>query len=229
MRKNKFWFTFIELVVVIWILAITSTFVISSFFRNFDKQSLLSEANLINIKIWDLDNEIWKNITDYELFLHTWSFYYYTTNIFYKDILNQVSFEGFTWVFTTNYSEAWDLWANNLKIFFRNKMLEEQNISITWSFQKDFSKIWNYYLKFENENINLNDFFIEYFSQINENNQIILTSIIDEDNNTYTWIIVKNWLWLSREIFDFLWNKIDKKINLTFENKDTQTSLELIK
>lgn len=229
MKKNNFWFTFIELVVVIWILAITSNFVISSFFKNFDKQSLLSEANLINIKIWDLDNEIWKNITDYELFLHTWSFYYYTTNTFYKDILNQVSFVGFTWTFTTNYSEAWDLWSNNLKIFFRNKILEEQNISMTWSFEKDFSKIWNYYLKFENENINLNDFFIEYFSQINENNQIILTSIIDEDNNTYTWIIVKNWLWLSREIFDYFWNKIDKKINLTFENKDTQINLELIK
>ncbi len=228
MKKNKFWFTFIELVVVISILLLISGYTITSFSKNLDSQSLLSEVNLINIKTSWLDKDIWKEITDYSLYLQTGSFYYYTTNNYYRDILNEISFLWWTWTLKINHTWIETL-TNNVKILFKNKILSENNLFLTWTLQLDVSQIWNYYIKTQNEKWTLNDIFINYFSQINEDRQINLASIIDEDNNSYTWIVIKNWLGQTKEFYDFSWNKIDKKIILTFENENTQTNLELTK
>jgi len=227
MKKSNFWFTFVEIVLVISILVLTSTFAINEFSKNFEKQSILREINLINIKLSDLDKNVWKSITDYSLYLYTWSFYHYTTNTFYKDILNEISFLWWTGTLKTNY--IWSSsWSNNAKIFFKNKFLKEVSLSFSGSLKMDFSKVWNYFIKSENTT-KLNDIFINYFSQIDENKIIVLTSIKDENENSYTWIIIKNGLWFSREILDNNWNKIDTKIILTFENNWLEANLELTK
>lgn len=227
MKKNYKGFSFIELVVVVSILALTSIFTISWFSKNFEKNALLQQANSLNILLWDLDNQIGNDITDYSLFLSTDnSFYFWTTNTYYKNIVNEISFLWFSWTLKTNSTTNGN---NYIKLYFENKLQKNDTISFTWSYTQDFSNIWKYVIKSKSDLSNLNDIFINYFSIDKEESTINLKSIKNESENTYTWITIKNWIGQTREFFDYSGNIITNKIILTFDNWKIEANLELTK
>lgn len=221
MLKNKFWFTIIELIVAISILSIISFLTINSFNNNFEKQSLKEELNFFTQTLEDLDKSLWKENTDYEVYISTWWIYQYTTNKNYKTVTQSWVFNWYTWTikripsisYTTeillNWKNIYETWSNNFTYNFFEKWDYE---IISWSW-------WNM----------LNNLYVSHYSKINLNNNIVLNQILGGTWNTYTWIIIKNNNWQKRQFLTNTWQLIDENIKLFFSNNLNEITLELIK
>lgn len=228
MRKNNLWFTFIEILVVISILAIVSAFSISSFNKGFERQSLKSEINIFADTIKNLDNDISVNITDYNLYLLTGSYYYYFTNNLYKNTTQSISFtsmsgSSFTWTIKTN-----DIVKNDmdLQIYFNTKKINTTSISSTGSFFYNILTKWKYEFRSSIGELSLNPISLEFFSKTDIKKPIDVTSIKDELWNTYTWVIIKNNLW--KKVFTTMNGLvINDKLDINFEMIGSTWSLQL--
>lgn len=228
MRKNNLWFTFIEILVVISILAIVSAFSISSFNKSFERQSLKSEINIFADTIKNLDNDIWVSITDYNLYILTGSYYYYYTNNLYKNTIQDISFtsmsgSSFTWMIKTNDTIKNDM---NLQIYFNTKKINTTSVSSTGTFFYDISTKWKYEFKTFIGELSLNPISLEFFSKTDIKKPIDVMNIKDEFWNTYTWVIIKNNLW--KKVFTTMTGMVIEKLNINFEMIGSTESLQLI-
>ena len=208
MRKNKFWFTLIEIIVSLSILLTISVFAISSFWNNFEKQSLWEELQFFKDNLDDLESWLWVKYTDYEVKIYLWNTYYYTTNKNYlTNFVNILDINSNTWSIKIN------TWSLDTYIYKDDMFLK----TFTWSdsYNIDISKPWNYKIKNYFENKQINDLFINNYININKQKNIALISI----NNTLTWISIKNSLWQKRQILDNNWQIVSWDITLVFEDE----------
>lgn len=218
MIKNKHWFTFVEILISIAILSIISVFAISNFWKNFEKQNLQEELDYFKYNLENLENSLWKETTDYEVYLSLGWEYYYTTNKNYS-INNQsiLQLNSFTWKITT--SNQWDI-----AYIYKNNMFIQ---TISWSqiFEIDISQKGNYKIDTFNSWKKINPLYIQRYANIEKIKNI---ELIDIENNSYTGIIIKNSLWQKRQILSSNNETITQDINLTFEDeKWNQTTLVL--
>lgn len=219
MKKNKYWFTFIEIIVSISILSFVSFFAISWFMRNFENQNLNEELSFFTDILYNLEKNIWKESIDYELYLLTGAFYYYTTN---KNNQEFTKFNNYTW--TINIWFTWYLNTINLdKFTIFSWVFNDKNMDF------NFSKPWNYEILTFSWLTKLNILYLNYYSKINKNDLIFLSKIKDESGNTYSWMVIKNQIWQKRQFLTNTWQIIDSDINLTFENNSSEITLKLIK
>lgn len=222
MKKNKFWFTLIEIIVAISILTITSVFVISSFNKNLNKQSLQEELSIFSDFLDDFENNLWKDITDYEINIFTWAFYSYTSNKLSKTKFQKIqNINWFTWIIN-----KWISWATS-KIYFNNELVFTHTWAIIYPY--NFSKKWNYNIETTYLNDAINSLYLEHFSKIDLNKNILLTQIKDDLNNDIEWLIIKNSIWQKRQFFNQYWTDINSDINLYFEDELNQIILKLKK
>lgn len=229
MKKNNFWFTFIEILVVISILALVSSFSISSLNKGFEKQSLKSEINIFSDTIKNLDNDLGINITDYKLYLLTGSYYYYYTNNLYKNTTQYISFtsmsgSSFTWTIKTN-----DTLKNDMRIdiYMNEKQNNSTNLSSTWEFIYKMSRKWKYEFRSFIGASSLNQISLEFFSKTDIKKPINIISIQDDIGNSYTWVIIKNNLWWKKIFTNMAETDIIKKLHLDFEMIGSHESLIL--
>ncbi len=204
MKKNSFWFTFVEMIVVIFIISITWVVAMNSLFSSFDKQVWNIQKNEIINFINSFDNKLWKNITDYELIFSWWLDYLiYKTNNNYKSGLVSYSFSWYTWTFTNTVS--WTL----IEYYFynNNKLINKDISSRSWAILNyDFSILkWNSYIKTFVDSKRLNDIWVYFFSSDDKNPLFIKE--IKNWNSTLTWITIKKSIWWNK-IIQQNWNNI---------------------
>lgn len=228
MIKNKYGFTFIEIIIVVSILIMISALSIDSFWKNFEKVSLWNEVNLLNNKISKLDNDILSNITDYKIYLFTWTwwYFYYYENSLYKNINQFISINWFTWKITTN-----DISKNtlDLNIYINWKKNQNTSLSSTWVFEYNFSNNSDYMINSYIWSNNLNKIYLEYFSKIDKEKLIYLEEIKDELLNSYTWIIISNKIWWKRIFQTMTWALINSDLTFKFGSFSNEYNLKLTK
>lgn len=218
MQKNKFWFTFVELVVVIAIIWIIWIWGFSSFFSNEQKRTFSQELSMITQKISDLDNNIWKDISDYKLeFFKDKDFYLISTNSDYKTNLQNINFDSYTWTIK-NDSDSSSYYQ--LNIYKNNKIVDDFVLAWTWSLKYNFSDKWDYLIKWILGWKELNNIYIKFFPWED-------WTYLKYIENSLTWVIIKNnFSWNKQIIWN--WNNIDK-IDLLFEKNWIEQTLEIKK
>lgn len=223
MKKNNYWFSFVEIIISISLFIIIWIYAINSFGRNFDRQSLNNELNLLNVLINDLDNDIWQNITDYELiFKKNLNNYQNSENNLYSN--PKINYNS--WTISTNDTINQNL---NLKIYFDEKIILDEIINSTWSLDYNFGDFWKYIIVWNIDDKKLNKISINNFSNFDAKKIIFLTEINDFNSNTYTWIIIKNNMWWKKEFSDLDWVLINTWIVLKFESNWMESILEMNK
>jgi type II secretory pathway pseudopilin PulG len=106
MKNNHSAFTLIEILITVTILIFITSVSISTYQSNLEEQSLKKEIESTFSNISPLDNQIGEKITDYQIYFHTQSSYYtYSTNTLYKNILQNLTVSGTTLSLSTNDTE----------------------------------------------------------------------------------------------------------------------------
>lgn len=236
MKKNNKWFTLIELLISSIIIILLSTFSISIFFDRQSAQFLREEINKVKQDIIFSKKELWNKITDFEFEFHIWNdFYIKNINKLYKDNLLYISwwintYSNFSSWFTINLTSSKQNTPFLLKILKENKIILKDFLSSTWSldfFIKDNS---DYLFKaFFNTNLS-NTLQIIPFSNFDKKNYIKLINIIDDTNNSYSWIILRQNLLNDMQFQTLTWNVIKTdKIILEFNANNEIFVLEITK
>lgn len=220
MRNNKFWFTFIEVVVVVSIFAVIWIFWLTSLNKNFMEQNLNSEVSLLNQKIDNFNDNIWNSISDYKIFINTGSFYYYYTNLLYSSKNQKILFNWWTWVISTNDTNMND-WQVN--IYYNDKKVYSNMLSSTWTLQYLFSKTWSYLIKSYIWSEKINEIWVDYFSKFD--NKLINLIDISWTWITNTWFYITNRIWGFYEKYTNWWTFVNNQINLKFEKDEVNTNL----
>lgn len=215
MIKNKFWFTFIEIIVASTILILVSFFWVSNFYKGLEKKHFEQELHFFADISPSLEKQLGKEIFNYEIHIMTWSFYHFTVN---KNPTNSqafATFDGFTGVIQSDLTG------------FQHTILFERNNIFTWTGNNisfDFSQLGNYEIQSYSGSQKWNTLFLQYYTQIDTNNPIQLIWIKDEWSNSYTGITIKHSFWQNKQFFTSTWQIIEENIILTFEN---QTGLQM--
>ncbi|MBW7954437.1 type II secretion system protein [Candidatus Gracilibacteria bacterium] len=217
MKKNKFGFTLIEIIVSLSILLTISVFAISSFGNNFEKQSLGEELQFFKDNLDELEKGLGTKYTDYEVKIYPGNNYYYTTNKNYlTNFVDILSIDSNTGSFKINTGSL------NSYIYKDNMFLNA--FTGSYSYSIDISQVGSYKIENYFDNEKINDLFINNYININKQKNIALISI----NSSLTGIIIKNSLGQKRVIIDNNGQIISGDINLVFEDeKETQIPLIL--
>jgi len=234
MKKNKFWFTLIELIVVISIITVLTSSGVLSFFGFLESQKITINIDSISEEISLLDKKINNHdIYDYELFFSSWSlWYYYYVNKFdipYGHTI-EMDFNSWTWVIKTNAISSW--WIRILKIYKKHKLFIDRITDwmdvFTWSLNetKNYKIIWT--LSWEL----LNEIYVNYYIEnniIKENEDFLELIKIDSDSiwTVCTEIVKIENIWWNKKIF--CWNSIVNKIFLHFEQNWIEKYIEINK
>lgn len=227
MRKNKFGFTFVELLVVVAIIIIMTWFWVMSFFKNQSESLFYQEVQSINQVISNYDFNIWKTITDYEInFYEKKDFYVVYENNLYKNYTQLVSFNSNTWTISNNSNTTW---SYTLKIYENNKLKTTQILSATWSFVYDFSWQANYTIEWDVNWTTLNKISINKFWKNNDFWQYSSINLIKIENNsnTYSWAKLSNNISKDKKLFVNSLPVVD--FNLYFEKSWLEKSLTIKK
>lgn len=227
MRKNKFGFTFVELLVVVAIIIIMTWFWVMSFFKNQSESLFYQEVQSVNQLISNYDFNIWKTITDYEInFYEKKDFYVVYENNLYKSYTQLVSFNSNTWTISNNSNTTW---SYTLKIYENNKLKTTQILSSTWSFVYDFSWQANYTIEWDVNWTTLNKISINKFWKNNDFWQYSSINLIKIENNsnTYSWAKLSNNISKDKKLFVNSLPVVD--FNLYFEKSWLEKSLTIKK
>ncbi len=235
MKTNlKIAFTYIELLVVVTIIALLTSswvFYFSDFVKNQEiEQKLVSFRNDIS----DYDKKV-KNyqIFDYEIDFNTstWALWYVSyVNNFDLPYNQYVNFNSNNW--------SWSLWTNwassldwKIKLYKEHKLYIDEVHSWSYLLNFDFNEKPYYKIIWTMSWEVLNDIWVYYFSEENintkSNNQLILNAI--NSQNDKKWInisnfIIKNIGWKKYLLWD--WVKYDK-VYLFFENSWRESFIEV--
>jgi len=205
MLKNKFWFTFVELLVVVAIIAITWIVSIWALTKSFDINIADLQKDEISNFISSFEDRLWKDITDYEIIFTTWSFFQYKLNSKYKThLLDDISFSWYTWSFN-NTTLTWDvieyiIYNNDKKI---DSIIDSKSGSVL-KYDFDFLR-WNTLIKTKIDNTFLNDFWV-YFYSWDEKNPLVIKDI-KKWSSSITWITMSWSVWW-KKTFSHTWELI---------------------
>jgi len=224
MKKKIKWFTLIELIVVISIIAVISSSWIVYFTDFSDDLKIKNSVSEIKSGIESLDNKI-KNreIFDYELTFSWWGLYYfYSENIFNLSTLlklNRLDLNSWIWEISFSWASSWT-WI--IRHYAEQKFKKEQELNFIWIFTWSFLEYQNYKINWSFSGETLNNININYFDK----ERFVKLLEIHSWSTTIPSIKITNILW--KKIF---WNDENiNKITLTFENIDwKREDLEIIK
>ncbi len=210
----EFWFSLIELIIVISIIAIISVFWMSSFSNKIDSLKFKNILWEISGDLKDLDNKInSKQIFDYEVILEkNQKYYLFNENIFDLDIsLKLDSLDENSWIWNISFSWV-NSWSWLIKYYsdsykFQKQEILDYNKIFTWSFNssQNYKIIWIYSWSI------LNNLYINYFDKDKYLQLVNINTNISTDLNK---INIKNILWKK----EFWNNSSINKIVLTFED-----------
>lgn len=224
MKKNKIWFSIIEIIIVVSIMTIIWFFWVSRFNSLLWEQNLELELANFNNFIESLDDSLWKNNTDYSLFLYTWSnFYHYYTNLQYKKWNVNIYINSYTWKLKLNTDLTWN-WQN--LIYFNNKLIKTDFIASSWSIDLNIYNKWKYKVSWNIGDDYFNDVYVDYFSDLDRESNIKLIDII-YNTTSHTWIIIKNNLSWKKRYYNILGDEILDEISLKFESNWIEKTLKL--
>ena len=207
----KQWFTFIELMIVISILAILSVAWIMSFGDKIDNLKANSILEEFSWDIWDLDNKVAnKQIFDYEIILEKWKKYYLVNeNIFDTDYQIELSSINNN-ILNLKINNWLNSWTGSIKIYewykFQKQDTKNWDETFTGSFleNKNYKIVWTYSGSVLN-NLEIKNFWKNF-------------KLIKIDPNIWPdlgSISIKNILWKKQ-----FWNDENiNKIVLTFEDE----------
>lgn len=224
MKKNNLWFTFVELLVVVAIIAIISIAWVFNFISNQSEINFSNDLDKINDLIIEYDNEIWNEITDYEITFFTWaSFFVVWENNSYKDYLQNITFNSYTWTITNN-SNTW--WYFKVDIYKWDKLEQSQILNSSWSVDYSFTWSWDFKIRSYLDGLELNTLKIKSFWDYDLWQEIYLNNI------NYSWgnlweVKLKNNLSDNKIIFN--WTDEYENIKLTFEKDWIEKTLEINK
>lgn len=210
MKKNNFAFTFIEILVSITILSIVSIFALSGFSKNFDRQSLNEELVFFQDVLKNLEKDIGRNITDYEISINKGEIYHYTINKNYLENTQKIlDFQSYTGIIQTSTG------SDFLKIFSNNMLIASYSGSQTYEY--NFDQKTNYKIETSNTWKKLNSLYIYHYKNIDAWKKVYLMEI-KNGTNTYDSIQIKNSIGQKRQILTNSGQIISWNISLTFED-----------
>lgn len=214
------WFTLIELMVVVSIIWVISVVGVFSFLGTAKQQSLRQELFFLEKIIAENDQNIGKSLTDYRVdFFVDSPYYVLSSNESYKEEIQKITFDAFTWTLSTTSGEE-GLYM--VKIYRNWKFLTQELLNSTGSYQIDFSQWGNYkifwYLNQKPINI-LEVRFYTQFEMLDESEKIFLRAL----NTTFQSGSVSHTLTKRKK---FVQNTTQTgTLFLEFEKNGTQTSL----
>lgn len=230
MKRNKLWFTFVELVIVIFIVSMISIYGVSTFLTNQKKVIFKHEIERVNKTIIDFNNDIWKDITDYKINFLAWeSFFTSSENELYKDNIQSISFNSWTWIITTNATG----WLLEVNIYENYKLTDTQILNATWSLEYSFTWTSNYAIKSKINSAEINTLRLNRYSINTEfwaSSDIILNSMTwsyEWSIYSYTGVTYKNDLTQNKEIISN-WYILDD-LTLYFEKDWVELNLNIKK
>lgn len=222
--NKKNWFSLIELLIVVTIIAIISISWFFYFTKFSDDFYLKNSLYSIKSDFEDFDNKVnRKEVFDYELYLNKdLNYYYIYENVFDLDWTFVFdNFDSVTWVWTFSFS-WFSSWTWNISYYNHYKFQKEEIIDYNWSFtwKLDLYKTYKFNSSFLWET--LNSIYFHYF----DNKNLIKLVWINDWTSELNSIKINNVLW--KKIF---WDdETINKITLTFENIDwNREILEIIK
>ena len=191
-------FTFIELLVVISILAILMTWSIAYFGDFADTMTLKNELSrikdTIDIENWKIAN---KEIFDYKIeFLQDKNYYLIYENVVLNDITIKFdSLNSWIWSFSFSWVSSWT-WI--IKYYKWYKFQKKKEIAYNESFTWDLSEKNNYKITWSFSWKTLNTIIFDYYNY-KENQDI-------------------KYIWSNKEITNILWKKDYSDLEFEFEN-----------
>lgn len=203
-------FTLIELLIVITIITLITSWWVIYFFKQVSSLKLSSEINTIIDIVDTLNSEVEsRNIVDYSINIdlaNNTRWFSYTTNTLWLDKLQELDLNSSTGigVLSTNYTWTW---SYVFKTFSWIKFEWENIIDATESFSKSFLDNSEYKISWSFSGSILNNIYIKYYSDdnivIGSDNYLELVKITETNDNTWT-------QYSSVEIKNLNWKKIIK-------------------
>lgn len=210
MQKNNSAFTLIEILVTSVILILISTVSITTFQSVFEEQSLRKEVEggfaLIHSLFEKQSSYQVEYIVNEDYFLYgLWGW------------IKQTLVKSGSWFLLFTNDKTQNLWNISINIdnqeFINKSILSQESfyfpskqnkkITITWTIEWKTLHAINY----------------QPFSYLDSNNRIVLNSIVDKNNNSYTGVIITgNASWFRKKIFRSpSWDAIEWPLQLEFE------------
>jgi prepilin-type N-terminal cleavage/methylation domain-containing protein len=218
MRNNN-WFTLIELLIVVTIIAIMWTFSFLSFGNFFDKYEYGSYQKRIDNYLDIEDFNIKNNVnSSYEITFLSWSPGYTVSKNFFKPTnfvkLDNFDFASLSWTFTT--SAIWDIYYNNDYWNWRIITAYFSGSSNIISLKEDYNWSSKINILFTLNWVNLNNYDIVFFeSDILRGDTITSISSLS-GANLYDKVTYSNILW-KKEI-KWFWGANSWSINEVYIN-----------
>jgi hypothetical protein len=229
--QKNFWFTLVELIVVIAIITTISVSLFSSFWGFLNTTSINNSLEKFRFTLKDLDEKISSNdLFDYKIILKKDrnGFYYYENINFWdkKQKLNTINFETWTWNF---YIPAWtSTWIYLYNIYLDWRLLKKdiskanETIEILES-GKNFLKNDEVFIKSFFNWERLNNIKLAYFSskKTTKKSNVILNDI--KCSWTSIWnnkLVIKNIWW--KKSFLKNWTSSCANPKLIFESEGTE-------
>lgn len=234
-KTNSIGFTYIELLVVIWIIVLISSTWVFYFLDYINEQEINQKLSLIKQDFKDLNKQINNyNVFDYEIKMNTINlkkWYIVFLNNFNIDYRQDINFDSETWSWTIFIN--WDGTINwYLKIYKNLKLILGKSIESDIIFNYDFVEDQNYTLLSKIWPYNSNEIKIKYFTENNvlkENNTfLVLTNIntnFDKSWTSITNLSIKNIWWKKTIIWD--WISYDE-VYVFFESNWKEGYLKLL-
>lgn len=188
MNKKKNWFSFVEIIVVVSLLAIISVswgYYFHDFLEN--KQASIYTQNLQNY-IEQLDTSLKsQDIYDYTADIKDW-YIVVSKNNSWLDTLLDFQTNNNLWEFLI--SSAWESDILFYSLYKNNKKIEEKNILATQTIPIEMNN--NYSLSAKLNNQTINSYEIYYYD---ENEWLQIYDIIDNNNNRINSLRIENYWW----------------------------------
>lgn len=230
MKKNL-WFTLVEILIVISIMSIVSIVWVNSFYSYIDFQELEDKIYVINRDLKEIDDSVKSyKISDYELYVSKWLWYYYYSNYYNSDKKQTISIDFNSWIWIIKNSSLSDyLYIKVLSNNYNNSYNIKPNNSFTWTFLDSI----NYKITWTSSWYILNNIILNYFWDENlgypknDDNLLKIDEINTKEDKSWSKInllIIKNtWKW--KELC-WDWAKIDE-VYLFFSKKWKEDKLRI--
>lgn len=212
MYTNKFWFSFIEIIIVVMLISITTTTGMYYFQDFLQKQESNIHIQNVYHTIESLDKKVKnKEISDYTVYLKN---NYYTisqNNLWVENPIVYQNNSASTGLFQLKNLDQSKVFQYTL--LKNNKKIEEKNIlwnqKIIFDYKNNTMKIqWKLWDDFLN---------ILEVSHLESEENLQIINILDKNNNSSNSLIIQNIWWLKKYKDWQSWNILDTPIEIFFE------------